>query len=113
MSSLAEKLNQKRNRTLGVETKGFTYVKLADLFNENGAETVYPVLGAYQHKGQFGLESVLIITGKFVNLPKHLNDDVREIMNNPEIVQEKKLGFKIVPYKSKYGKFFTVEWIDM
>ncbi len=111
--NLAEQLNQKRKKNFGIETKGFTYVKLSDLYNENGADEVYPVLGAYQRRGQFGLESVLIINGKFVNLPHHLNDDVNVIMQHPEVIEAKKLGFKVEPYKSKYGQFYSVQWIDM
>lgn len=113
MSSLAQQLNQKRNKNFDVVTKGFNYVKLADLYNENGADEVYTVLGAYQHEGQFGLESVLIISGKFVNLPHHLNDDVSVLLQHIELIDDKKLGFKVYPYKSKYGEFFSVKWIDM
>lgn len=113
MSSLVKQLNQKRNKNFGVETKGFTYVKLSDLYNENGPDEVYQVLGAYQREGQFGLESVLIINGKFVNLPHHLNDDVSVILQNVEVIDNKQLGFKVEPYKSKYGQFHSVEWIDM
>lgn len=113
MSSLAKQLNQKRNKNFGLETRGFKYVNLAGLYNENGADEIYRVLGAYQHQGQFGLESVLIIKGKFVNLPHHLNDDVSEILKHIDIIDNKQLGFKVYPYKSKYGQFYSVEWIDM
>lgn len=112
MSSLAKQLNQKRNKNFGVETNGFTYVKLSDLYNDEPDE-VHPVLGAYQRQGQFGLSSVIIIEGKFVNLPKHLNDDVSAILQHIDVIDDKKLGFKVVPYKSKYGQFYSVEWIDM
>ena len=111
--SFANKLNAKRNRQLDIDTTGFTYVKLADLYKENGAETVYTVLGCYQHDGQFGRESVVIIANYFVNLPHHLNDDVAEIMQNMNIIENKQLGFKVIPYTSKYGNFYTVQWIDL
>ena len=113
MSSLAKQLNQKRNKNFGLETRGFKYVNLAGLYNENGADEVYQVLGAYQREGQYGLESVLIINGKFVNLPHHLNDDVSAILQHIDIIDDQKLGFKVRPYTSKYGQFYSVEWIDM
>ena len=111
--SFAKKLNAKRNRQLDIDTTDFTYVKLTDLYKENGAETVYTVLGCYQHDGQFGRESVVIIANHFVNLPHHLNDDVAEIMQNMDIIENKQLGFKVIPYTSKYGNFYTVQWIDL
>lgn len=113
MTSFAKQLNRKRHRDFDINTEGFNYVKLVDLYNENGADKVYTVLGCYQHNGQFGLESVLIIDGKFVNLPKHLNDDVKAIMDNMEVIDNRQLGFKVIPYTSKFGQFFTIEWIDL
>lgn len=111
--SLAEQLNQKRRKNFGVNTKGFTYVNLSYLYKKNGPDEVYPVLGAYQHEGQFGLSSILIINGKFVNLPHHLNDDVSAILQHIDIIDDQKLGFKVRPYTSKYGQFYSVEWIDL
>lgn len=111
--SFASQLNSKRNRNLGVDTTNFNYIKLSELFSGNDPETVYTVLGCYQHDGQYGLESVVIIDGFMVNLPHHLNEDVKAIMDNIDIIENHKLGFKIVPYTSKYGKFFTVQWIDL
>lgn len=111
--SFAKKLNAKRNRQLDIDTTDFTYIKLADLYKENGPETVYTVLGCYQHDGQFGRESVAIIANHFVNLPHHLNDDIAEIMQNMDIIENKQLGFKVIPYTSKYGNFYTVQWIDL
>ena len=111
--SLASQLNSKRNRNLGIDTTNFNYIKLSELFSGNDPETTYTVLGAYQHDGQYGLESVVIIDGFMVNLPHHLNDDVKAILENIDVIENHKLGFKITPYTSKYGKFYTVQWIDL
>lgn len=115
--SFASKYN--RTRKFDIDTTGFEYAALADLFNDNGANKVYPVCGIYINtKGKFN-DSPVIATDKcYVNFPAHMTDTCREILQDADAIDEINkghVGFKIYTYhQAKYDKdCFGVEFVDM
>ena len=94
------------------------FISVADLMKENGADTVYKLKGFYiNKKGKYGDAPVAVIAGFNVNLPKHLLDTVKEMIDDAEIVQqinEGKAGFRGDTYTTKEGKeYCTVRWEDL
>lgn len=87
---------------------GAPYVKLADLYKQNGPDKIYELCGFYVNtRGQYGPQAVAFTHGVYINLPDHLLQDVQGIMNTPEVVQQINdggAGFSIYEYESKRGR---------
>lgn len=118
MSSLASQLNKGHgNNPFKVDASKFDFINLESLFNKDGENTKYKLLGVYiNKKGRFGAEPVAIIDSFKVNLPKHLLDDVQLILDSDEMVLailEGRLGFQIEPYTNARGKFYSIHWVDL
>lgn len=96
------------------------YVKLADLYNapENGGEkTVHAINGLYVHKSPLGDSPVVIDEANktLVNLPSHLGETVREILQDPEAVETikaGKVGYSIYEYDSHGKKCYSITFVD-
>ena len=70
-----------------IDTEGFEYYNLKDLYENNGADETYPLFGFYiNKKGNFGDAPVAYTDEYYVNLPQHLLEVVKDIMANPEAV---------------------------
>ena len=101
------------------ETKeDMEYKSLEMLFNENGEDKVHTVWGAYINDGKYGKQGLLVTDDCYVNLPKHLNEDVESIRRNEEVIDQinkGQAGFTIYHYYSKKYKknCFSVNWIDI
>ena len=119
---IASRFNKARK--FDVDTTGFGYKKLPELFGENGAKKVYKIAGVYINtKGKFDDAPVLAViegdSGYFVNLPSHLLDTANEIINDDEavaVINTGKLGFTIYTYNSKNVKgktLYSIEFVDM
>ena len=119
---IASRFNKARK--FDIDTTGFSYKKLSDCFGENGAKKVYKIAGVYINtKGKFDDAPVLAVVddkeGYFVNLPSHLCDTAKEIINDDEAVNAinaGKLGFTIYTYTSNNAKgrtLYSVEFVDM
>lgn len=117
MKSFANKFNK---TSFGVDTTDFKYVKLADLYNapENGGEkTVHAINGLYVHKSPLGDSPVVIDEANktLVNLPSHLGETVREILQDPEAVETikaGKVGYSIYEYDSHGKKCYSIAFVD-
>ena len=115
--SFASRYN--RGSKFDINTDGFKYISLQDLQDPADLGKVFPLLGLYiNRKSKFGDAPVAIIAGYFVNLPKHLTEDVREMLGDPETVDDikaGKCGFSIREYDDKtYNRHcFSVEWRDI
>lgn len=97
---------------------GAPYVKLADLYKQNGPDKIYELCGFYVNsRGQYGPQAVAFTHGVYINLPDHMLQDVQEIMNTPEVVSQindGKAGFTIYEYESKRGrKGYSVTFCDL
>ena len=114
--SIASKYNHgaRFNVQFSAETP---FTSLADLYNNNGEEHVYPVMALYfNHKSKFGENPVAVTTAELVNLPKHLQDVCKEIVADKEAVEAinaNRFGFKIRQYDRNGKPCFSVEWVDL
>ena len=102
-------------------TEGFEYFTLKVLYEDNGADHVYPVQGFYiNHKSDYGDAPVAILEDKFANLPQHLLDEVIDTMKSEEDVADikaGKVGFTIYPYEKELKKgtktCYSIKWVDL
>lgn len=85
-----------------------------------GVDNTVILRGLYINtKGNFGEEPVAMTDNAYVNLPKHLANDVSNMMADEEFitaVNEGKVGFKVRSYEdTKFGKgtCYSVEWVDL
>lgn len=118
MKSFASKFNK---TTFGIDTTGFQYTKLADIFNsenEGGEDVIHNINGLYVHKSQLG-DSPVIIDEKnkrLVNMPSHTAETVREILADDEAVQiikDGKVGYTIYEYESHGKKCYSISFVDL
>lgn len=95
------------------------FISLKELFDENGADKIYVLVGMYlSDKGNFGTQPILLTPTHFVNAPKHLVDVVKDIVADETIVEQinaGNAGFKIQKYiDKKYKKeCYSVEFVDL
>ena len=99
MSFNFESLNKGK---FNINTNGFSYKSLADLFNANGKDQVYPIHAVYINtKGKFGDAPVVALSDCFVNLPSATLESARAILDNADAIKainDGKCGFIIRPY---------------
>lgn len=93
------------------------YINLQTLFTTFGKDKVYTVHALFINtKSRFG-EAPLIVTEDYmVNAPKHLLDTVKAMMDDKDVVNlinERKVGFKIYSYQGRNGKGYSVEWVHV
>lgn len=117
--SFAKKHN-KGGVLFDINIEDFKFTTLKDLY-ENDAKAVYGVDGIFiNNKSKYGSHPVIINTAldMLVDLPKHMLDDVKKILEDPEdveLIKSGKVGFSIEEYKDKnYGKTcYGVKWEDI
>lgn len=97
----------RRETRFKVDTTGFVFKKLNDLFEENKPETVYSVYGLYiNRKSKFGDSPFAASDGCFISLPNHMVDQVKDILKDSESIDqmnEGKAGLVIRPYVDDKG----------
>ena len=98
--------------------KSRPYTNLETLYNENGKDKVYKVLGLYINEGKFGEQGSAVLEDVQVNLPKHLVPVIKEIRSDEKLVSDINaglVGFKIYEYISKkYNvKAYSIRWVDI
>ena len=105
-----------------IDTEGFKYFSLKELFDEFGEDYIHGLQGIYiNRKSEYGDAPVAILTDRFANLPSHLLEECQEILNSDEDVAEikaGKVGFSIYPYqkedrKGKMQTYYSIRWEDM
>lgn len=117
MSTFASKFNKQRK--FEIDTKDFEYLSLADLFNDNGKEKVYPMYACYiNKKSKFGDAPVVATDSFFVNAPSHMLDTFKAILEDEEAcnsINNGDVGFKIYAYhNSQFDRdCYGVEFVDM
>ena len=113
MFSFAAKYNK---TNFGIDTKGFPYVKLSDVFN-GGPCVIHPVNGIYVHTTQMGESAVLVDAEakQLVNLPEHLNTVCKSILADTEAIQaikDGKVGFTVYEYEARGRKCYSIRFVD-
>lgn len=115
--SFASRFNKEKKFT--VDTSDYGYTSLADLYNMNGKDMIYPLLGIYINtKGIYQDAPVFATNEFFVNIPAFLIDVAREILTDEQGINDinaGKVGFQIYVYKNKrYNKdCYGVTFVDM
>lgn len=116
--SFAAKHN--RGNKFNIDTEGWTeYRDLKSLYKED-KDAVRPVHGFYINtKSQYGDAPVIISDGYYVNCPKHMLSEVKEILQDQEdidAINAGKVGFTIRTYKAanyKNKTCYGIDFVDM
>lgn len=111
----------KGNVTFEIDIKNFRFVTLEELFKRDGGNTIFGIDGLYiNKKSSFGEHPVAIVGVEemLVDLPAHMNDDVKDIINDPEAVEAikaGKVGFIVQQYEQKTFKklCYGIRWEDL
>ena len=112
----------KKNTQWDINTEGFEYHTLEELASQlKKAKTDHARLyGLFINpKGNYGDEAVAIIEDAYINLPKHVVEQVKAILADDEVVAEIKDGKTgIKPYtyedeKHNKGTLYSVEFVDI
>lgn len=117
MGRFANRFN--KGRKFDVDTSNFEYESLADLFNANGKDKVYPLTAIYINtKSKFGDAPVFATDTCFVNVPSHMLDTAKEILSDDDAIDDinkGRVGFTIYPYTAeKFNRdTFGVNFVDM
>ena len=117
MPSFAKRFNKEKLFT--IDTEGFEYFSLEDLYRPDNEDMVFPVRGIYLNKKSlYGPAYVLATDDCYVNLPDHLNDDCEEILKDKLAISDinrKVVGFKIYKYvQKKYNReCYSITWVDV
>ena len=106
----------------GIDTKDFEYFKLQDLYEKDGEGVAYNLLGVFINKNKsekdlkdYGASVVGILADKLINLPNHMEDEVKDIMNDEEDVADIKDGkvwFRIRSYESHGKTCYSPDWLE-
>lgn len=107
--------NQFEKIEWGIDTKNFSFKKISDLYEEGITKQV--CRGFFFSKSKdFGLQPNAILSDCLLNLPKHLNDVISEVLKDKEAVEAIKRGELTLvfrTYDSKYKKdCYTVEFVN-
>ena len=98
----ADKFNKGVNKFTYQTDQTFEFYKLGELLEENGGDEVYTLRGLWINTGgMYGDSPVAVIEDRYVNLPNHMLDTVREMIADDEAVElinAGKIGFKIYSY---------------
>lgn len=112
--SIANKYN-KSNKFNYTIPENAEYVKLNNLDRDRN----YIINALYINtKSEYGDHPVICSNNLLVDLPHHLNDTVKEMIKDDEVisaVNKGLLGFKVRTYKDKKYKrnCFSVEFVDL
>lgn len=101
-----------------VNTKEFSYVKLAELYATNGPDVIYHLDGLFIIRSKMGEQPVFICaeSKQLVNIPAHKTQVCRTILNNPGDVMDIKsgrVGFTIYEYESHGKKCYSINFVDL
>lgn len=111
-------LNKTFESKFDVTTEGKEFTTLKDLFAVNG-KTPITVRGFFINtKSKFGANPIAILDDCLVNLPKHLTEQVEDIINDDEMVADVNgghCGISIYEYENKKygGTDFSVNFVDL
>lgn len=122
MSKFADKYNKNFAKFDFRPAEDFEFKSLKDLYNGAKGKNTYLVLGMYiNHKSMYGDAPVIVSEDFFINLPKHLLDTVKEMLEDSELVtaiNKREFGIEVYEYETyEYetnGKTcYSVNWVDM
>lgn len=97
-----------------INTQGFEFKKISEF----PLNTEIIIHGALISKGgKYGDSASLILDDCFMNIPKHLVDDVKELLSDADAiaqVEAGKLAISIYEYEDNNGAIQrSIKWIDI
>lgn len=100
-----------------INTEGYEYRKLEELYKEYGKDVQYPIRALYINETKFGESAVATTDGHFINLPSHLVEDVKEIIASEDLVNRINEGLVSIElyeyFSNKYNSvFYGVRWVE-
>jgi hypothetical protein len=108
-----------RTRKFDIDTNGFEFASVADLYNNNGSDAVYPLRALFINtKGKYNDNPVAATDSFFVDFPSYMTETAREILADDDAVaaiNAGKVGFKFYTYTQKrYNRLcYGVEFVDL
>lgn len=104
-----------------IDTTGYTFKTCKELVEDQGLEKVYQIAALYINtKGKFDDHPVVVIPElkALLDLPSHMTEEVREILNNENDVDDINsglVGIQLEEYVSKtYNrKCIGIKWVDL
>lgn len=117
---LMDKYN-KGGVTFEIDIKEFSFVTLETLYKRDNGNTVFPVDGLYiNKKSSFGEHPVAISAKEkmLIDLPSHMTEDVKQILQDQEVIEaikSGKVGFIVQEYEQKKFKkiCYGIQWEDI
>lgn len=114
--NLVANLNKGRKFNYEITDK-HEYKKLEELYKED-KDRIYIVRMFFTNKkSKFGENEVVVTDNYIINLPKHLTETVRKIVENEiyvKLINDGLFAFKIYEYEYKLGnevkKGYSVNW---
>lgn len=67
-------------------------------------------------KSRFGDSPVLVLDDYSVNLPQHLTDTVKAMIQDIELVDavnKRQIGFNIYTYQGSHGIGYSINWVEL
>ena len=115
---ILSKYNKALSRFTFKAGEDFEYKSLESLYSsKKGANNLLDVKGLYiNHKSKFGDAPVLVSDKFYVNLPKHLCDEVVEMIKDDDVVEAINNGkamAEIYTYESNGKTCYSVNWVDV
>lgn len=117
MSRFTDKFN--KGKKFNIDTTGFEYITLENLYCTHGAEMIYPLTAIYiNRKGIYGDAPVFATNDCLVNIPSHMLEIAEEILSDEEAIEDinnNNIGFTIYTYHSDTYNLdcYGVNFVDM
>lgn len=116
------KHNRNRGKLFVIDTTGFEYKPLSELFDQKNPDKVFPVYGAYVGKfyskrEKKEVENCFVASeGYHISLPSHLLETVKEILTDDEAINQmnsSSAGLVIRPYEKDGETFYSADFVDV
>lgn len=95
----------------------FEFVKPKDIFEDKKEENKRTLKALFINtKSKFGDSPVAVTNTELVNLPNHMSDDVRAMMNDDEVVEminNDEVMIEIYTYENSYGTCYGVKFVEI
>ena len=117
MATFASKYNK---TAFGIDTSDFEYVKLSSIYTdkkEGGNDVIHDINGIYVNKSPLGFSPVIIdaSNNRLVNLPQHMAETCRDILEDSEAIEaikDGKVGYTIYEYEARGKKCYSIRFVD-
>ena len=117
MSRFTDKYNKTFDRFDFEPKDDFPFLYLKDMYIGKKGNNKYIVLAIYiNRKSKYGDAPVIVSEECYINLPKHLLDTVKEMLEDEELVtaiNNREFGIEVYEYETNGKTCYSVNWVDM